>query len=669
MGKKQAKKEMHEDSDDEKIVVKPVVKKENEEKEREEKEDSDDEKIVVKPKKEKTLPCNICGTKFALIANLKRHMLTHEDKEATFVCKEDGCNAAYTSQVSLNAHVIAAHTPSANLPCTHEGCTYIGKTEALLRTHVKNKHDNVRNHECKYCDKAFHSTSHLKRHVNSVHADKVEEAANERERKTRTQPWLRDDLDASWWADINNQRMYMEFLKGELGYTNMEDWYQLTMRHFAEHYGIPLHDYYKKSIIDLLRKIFPGQVWYRFLLPVQTKIWNEHQNVKDLVDYLAGKKNYTCPEDFYGLTNEEIKDRSNLGEYVADMYEKTKVKDPHNNLYESPREFILKVRYPSYTWYPWKFDLIPLDIWDRPGIQKEFFDWVGKELGFTKYEDYYKLKYSTVKMLGGGALIKKYNSLYKTLCAVYDYKWLPWLFVHAYKDAWKDINVCRDYCSWLGNKLGITKLEDWYEVNHYALNKMRGGTILQVYGSLKNFVKMIYKDFEWEDAKFVKKGYSKESIVWLRELESLLNISLKHKLNGGEHFYKHSASKRALSVDGYYKFKTREEVIQCLEACKKAMPYLDVRPHKTSLEVVFEYHSNFWHGMYSVENNDPNSYFARDKVNPINYKTFGDMYDKSCERDKILEKQYNLIIVWNYDYFSLNDNLVIDQDESEGEDS
>ena len=41
-------------------------------------------------------------------------------------------------------------------------------------------------------------------------------------------PWKFGTVMKGYWKDINNQKLYADWLGTKLGYTTMEDWYQLT---------------------------------------------------------------------------------------------------------------------------------------------------------------------------------------------------------------------------------------------------------------------------------------------------------------------------------------------------------------------------------------------------------------------------------------------------------
>ena len=59
--------------------------------------------------------------------------------------------------------------------------------------------------------------------------------------------------------------------------------------------------------------------------------------------------------------------------------------------------------------------------------------------------------------------------------------------------------------------------------------------------------------------------------------------------------------------------------------------------------IVFEFHGDFWHGNPKI--------FNKNELNKVSKKKFSELYNKTIERDlKIVEKGYNLIYIWEYDW-------------------
>ena len=53
---------------------------------------------------------------------------------------------------------------------------------------------------------------------------------------------------------------------------------------------------------------------------------------------------------------------------------------------------------------------------------------------------------------------------------------------------------------------------------------------------------------------------------------------------------------------------------------------------------VYEYNGSYWHG-------NPNIY-KRDDINTVLGVTFGELYQKTLERETLIKKHYNLVVLW-----------------------
>ncbi len=45
-----------------------------------------------------------------------------------------------------------------------------------------------------------------------------------------------------------------------------------------------------------------------------------------------------------------------------------------------------------------------------------------------------------------------------------DHVWLPWLFNQVPKNFWGDMKNQRNFMDWLGKRLNVKKLDDWYKI-------------------------------------------------------------------------------------------------------------------------------------------------------------------------------------------------------------
>src|SRR5690349_12610595 len=93
-----------------------------------------------------------------------------------------------------------------------------------------------------------------------------------------------------------------------------------------------------------------------------------------------------------------------------------------------------------------------------------YFDEIGKKFGLKELQDWYSITGEDVKRMGIGRLLKKKynNSLKEALLSVYpDHEWLEWRIPTI--DFFSLENQVK-YLDWLGKKLQIKNLEDWYHI-------------------------------------------------------------------------------------------------------------------------------------------------------------------------------------------------------------
>lgn len=110
-------------------------------------------------------------------------------------------------------------------------------------------------------------------------------------------------------------------------------------------------------------------------------------------------------------------------------------------------------------------------------------------------------------------------------------------------------------------------------------------------------------------------NYSNKQIKVFNLLSLIYNINIQHAENEGEYTISNSKYK----ADGY---------------CKET-------------NTIYEFHGDFWHGNPKIYN--------KNKVNNVNGKTFGELYNNTIKKEKFIKDQgYNLVVIWERDF----DNLI-----------
>jgi len=71
-----------------------------------------------------------------------------------------------------------------------------------------------------------------------------------------------------------------------------------------------------------------------------------------------------------------------------------------------------------------------------------------------------------------------------------------------------------------------------------------------------------------------------------------------------------------------------------------------------STNTIYEFHGDFWHG-------NPKKY-NENTYNPISKKTFGELYQKTLEREQQIRNfGYNLVVMWEHDWKNINKSIKI----------
>ena len=147
--------------------------------------------------------------------------------------------------------------------------------------------------------------------------------------------------------------------------------------------------------------------------------------------------------------------------------------------------------------------------WNKIENHKIYTDWLlFEKLEYTCEEDCYKLtKKIFVDNLGHGLIKNYYNSSpYILLKSLYtNYNWLPWMFIQTPATIWKDFKYHELYAKWLGEILGYTKPDDWYDISLDDFRNNYGYGLLHGYydASFRKFLNKIFK-YEWLEWRFTQ---------------------------------------------------------------------------------------------------------------------------------------------------------------------
>lgn len=413
--------------------------------------------------------------------------------------------------------------------------------------------------------------------------------------------WKFSKVTRNFWNKIENHILYAEWLGKELGYVNIDDWYNITTSIISKNYGgSPLVLHYNSSPIKFLRKVFPEYIWVEWKLSVTTNgFWNNIENHKHYIDWLGNELGYKTLEDWYNITYDLI--YTNGGSVLLSKF--------YSN---SPLEILKKI-YPQFKWLGWKFSSAPNNFWDNIENVKEYGYWLGKELGYTKLDDWYKINTIVIKNMYGGGILTYYK-LIDFIRIVFPYtEWFEWKFDMTSNGFWKNTENHKKYLHWLGNKLGYSFPNDWYKINKYIIEENYGSGLLSNYynHSPCKLITSVYSTINWDVSKF-KKNYSIGQIQWL-EYMKISTPDICHILN---------------SKNGEFK-----------------IPYSNYKADGFSLinNEIYEYNGDFWHG-------NPKIYNEFD-INLRTNTTFGELYKKTIKKQEFINNSgYKYYSIWESDW-------------------
>jgi len=419
--------------------------------------------------------------------------------------------------------------------------------------------------------------------------------------------------------------------------------------------------------------------------------WNNPQAIPLYRDYLAHQLGFTNIDDWYKLTSTNVRDN-----YGSALYARC-----------GSTIMVLKFLFPApmYEWVEWKFNRVPQGFWKNEENHKKFASWLGKQLGYTTPEDWYKIKLFMIHDNNGAGLVGHYYDdspqkfVYKVVQTIYpDYTWLPWKFDNAPNNFWKDANNQKMYADWFGKENGYATYDDWYGAALQSIIKNHGAGLVVGYydGSLYKFLKSVYPTHDWQPWKFNRTS----NCAWtdlenrkkaLIELEKKLGITTptewydvdrqKIKDNGGwgllSNYYNSSLARMITELFPEYNLKLTKfqknystGSIEWLEYMKVSFP--DMRhimnhdagefiiPNSTfkadgfSMKdnMIFEYHGDFWHG-------NPKIYNPSD-INQKAKKTYGELYENTLYKQQFCKKTgFEYKSIWDSEWIRGKNALII----------
>jgi len=319
--------------------------------------------------------------------------------------------------------------------------------------------------------------------------------------------WLFDPMPDGSWKDSNNQRIYMDWLGEELGYTKPEDWYGIARLDFVRNSGDSLCARFDHSPVKAVCSIYPEYEFLPWKFKRCTKaFWHDDDNVRAYLEWLGEELGYSKPKHWYKLSSKLM-----IANYGTSLL---------GNIWHGAARKAAYFLFPDYDWKPWLFNQVPANWWKKAENRKEYLQWLGEKLGYSEPVDWYKAKKATFANNNGSGFLKEFNGYQDAVMQSFPaFDWNPQLFTakkNRYWDDWKNRRACVDA---LGEKLNFTCREDWYKTKQSDFTKNDSGGLLAYFkGSIRAIVYDAYPEYEWLPWKFhsTTKGFWKdrENRIW-----------------------------------------------------------------------------------------------------------------------------------------------------------
>jgi hypothetical protein len=205
--------------------------------------------------------------------------------------------------------------------------------------------------------------------------------------------------------------------------------------------------------------------------PVPFRYWQEIERRRDYVLWLGHRLGFRRMEDYYRIKTDDFK--YNYGAGVAVTYWRSSTVDA------------VREAFPQYEWHDWLFNMVPKHIWRDMKTRRKYMKWLGGQLGYQRANDWYDIRIEDFKEHKGQSLLSRYHRspALAVVNLVPNREWHEWKFRRVPYGFWEDPANRQRYVKWLGKRLRIRRLDDWFQVGKEDFQENYGGTLMLMYGS------------------------------------------------------------------------------------------------------------------------------------------------------------------------------------------
>jgi len=203
--------------------------------------------------------------------------------------------------------------------------------------------------------------------------------------------WMFHYCPRDFWQDRENHRRYMNWLEEQLDIKEPADWYQITNRDFTRHKGGAFLLRYNSTISAAVMAHHPEYNWQEWKFrKIPKGFWNDKRNRIRYMNWLGNELGYKNWDDWHHLTRKLVE--AHYGTNFIKLYDGSPIA-------------ALKDCFPRVKWKEWIFARVPRGYWKKPANRKRYLEWLGKELGYKKPQDWLMVSRDDFHNNYGGGLL------------------------------------------------------------------------------------------------------------------------------------------------------------------------------------------------------------------------------------------------------------------------
>lgn len=289
-------------------------------------------------------------------------------------------------------------------------------------------------------------------------------------------PWevwkFASGVAAQIWKNPTHQRRFMDHIEQLYGFRSKDDFYKISVKHFAASNGLGLLKAFSNSPGAVVHAVYPEHPWLQWRFhTVPRHWWTKKENQRAYTDWLFAHCGWTSPKDWYYASRADFESNSGVrllnlyknrlseliksiypehdwndsyffrqrkglkqvstqrsvfteyaakngikslsGWYRADptaVFADRAIKTMVSNYHDSSLVNALLEAFPTHEWKPWKFKRCPVGWWKEPANQRAFLDDAYLSLELKSMDDWYRVTVARVQRLGGASGIA-YDSI------------------------------------------------------------------------------------------------------------------------------------------------------------------------------------------------------------------------------------------------------------------